>query len=331
MLRLSCSILVAAVAVLTGACASLPAKMERALQSGQPIEGDIHGAFPELDQYVFTYRERDDFFDFVEVSLIAATPEVATVLAGLRRHDRIRIQGVLADNRSQQPHVEVSSLEVVSRYEASPPIPAYEHSAEIPDDLVGKDNELFLVHAVVANGAVLVVERSDVVLPVFVRRPELTRELARNDVVRLHYEIRSRPDRPVHLELADVAQPVEVVDSITALHGRTADLEGALVLFPQSPQVRFNVFAVLEPLVGGAQRQFTLVNFDDTAKFTAIRNKLQAAWDSAGPDAAVSGRNKLISTQVRVRVKGIYNQIDPNQANAQIVLDGPEAIEIVAP
>jgi len=331
MLRLSCSILVAAVAALTGACASLPAKVERALQSGQPIEGDIHGAFAELDQYVFTYRERDDFFDFVEVSLIAATPEVATALAGLRRHDRIRIQGVLADNRSQQPHVEVSSLEVVSRYEASPPIPAYEHSVEIPDDLVGKDNELFLVHAVVANGAVLVVERSDVVLPVFVRRPELTRALARNDVVRLHYEIRSRPDRPVHLELADVAQPVEVVDSITALHGRAADLEGALVLFPQSPQVRFNVFAVLEPLVGGAQRQFTLVNFDDTAKFTAIRNKLQAAWDSASPNAAVSGRNKLISTQVRVRVKGIYNQIDPNQANAQIVLDGPEAIEIVAP
>ena len=169
------------------------------------------------------------------------------------------------------------------------------------------------------------------VLPVFVRRPELTRELARNDVVRLHYEIRSRPDRPVHLELADAAQPVEVVDSITALHGRAADLEGALVLFPQSPQVRFNVFAVLEPLVGGAQRQFTLVNFDDAAKFTAIRAKLQAAWDGAGPDAAVSGRNKLISTKVRVRVKGIYNQIDPNQANAQIVLDGPEAIEIVAP
>ena len=69
------------------------------------------------------------FFDFVEVSLIAATPKVAATLAGLRRHDRIRIHGALADNRSQQPHVEVSSLEVVSRYEASRSIPAYEHSA----------------------------------------------------------------------------------------------------------------------------------------------------------------------------------------------------------
>jgi hypothetical protein len=331
MLRGSCSIVLVAAALLTGACASLPAKLERALQAGRPVEGDIHGAFADLEQYVFTYRDGDDFFEFVEVSLIATTPEVAATLAGLRRHDRVKVQGTLADNRSQQLHVEVRSLEVVSRYEAAPAIPAYEHAVGIPDDLIGKDSELFLVHAVDANGAVLVVERGDVVLPVFVRRPELTRDLARNDLVRLYYEIRSRPDRPVHLELADVGQPVQVVDSISERHGRLADLEGALVLFPQSPQVRFNVFAVLEPLAGGAQRQFTLVNFDDAAKFASIRAKLQAAWDSAGPDAAVSGRNKLISTKVRVRVKGTYNQIDPNQANAQIVLEGPEALEIVAP
>ncbi len=89
----------AALALLAAACAPLSVKMERALQAGRPIEGDIHGAFAELDQYVFTYRERDNFFDFVEVSLIAATPEVAATLAGLRRHDRIRIQGAVADNR----------------------------------------------------------------------------------------------------------------------------------------------------------------------------------------------------------------------------------------
>jgi hypothetical protein len=94
--------------------------------------------------------------------------------------------------------------------------------------------------------------------------------------------------------------------------------------------VLFNVFAVLQELPGNAQRQFTLVNFDDTAKFEAIRNKLQDAWDAAGADSAVSGRNKLISTKVRVRVSGTFNQIDPNQANAQIVLDGPDALEIVA-
>jgi hypothetical protein len=313
------------------ACAPIPVKLERALEAGRAVEGEIHGAYPELQQYVFTYRNPDDFFDYVEVSLIPATPEIAAGLRDLRRHDRVRIEGERAENRSPQMHVEVRALEVVTKYEASPEVPRYEHEAAVPEDLQGKDSELFLVHAVNAGGEVLVVEHGDVVLPVYVRRPELTRDLARNDLVRLRYEIRSRPDRPVHLELADVERPVEVVDSITALHGRPADVEGALVMFPKSPQVRFDVFAVLQELPGDARRQFTLVNFDDPAKFEAIRDKLQSAWANAGAGAATSGRNKLISTKVRVRAKGTFNQIDPNQANAQIVLDGPEAIEILPP
>ena len=310
-------------------CAPLPMKLEHALAAGRPIEGEVHGAYPDLNLYVLTYRNPKDFFDYVDVSLLAESPAVAAELAGLHRHDRVRIEGTLAENRSQQRHVEVRALEVLDKYDASPAIPPYEHRAAIPDELLGKSSELFLVHAVNAGGAVLVVERDDVVLPVYVRRPELTRDLARNDVVRLQYVIRSRPDRPVHLELADVERPVEVVDSVTALHGKPAAIEGPLVLFPKSPQVLFNVFAVLQELPGNTRRQFTLANFDDPAKFEAIRNKLQAAWDAAGPDAAVSGRNKLISTKVRVRVTGTFNQIDPNQANAQIVLSGPDAIEIV--
>jgi hypothetical protein len=312
------------------ACAPIPVQLERALGAGRAVEGEIHGAYADLDQYVFTYRAADDFFDYVEVSLLPATPEVAERLASLRRHDRVRIEGVRAENRSAQMHVEVSALEVVTKYEASPEMPPYAHEASVPADLEGKDSELFLVHAVNAGGAILVVERGDVVVPVFVRRPELTRDLARNDVVRLRYEIRRRPDTPVHLELADVEQPVEVVSSVTALHGEPADVEGELVMFPRSPQVRFDVFAVLQALPGGTQRQYTLVNFDDPARFTAIREKLAAAWTAAGPEAAVSGRNKLINTKVRVRARGTFNQIDPNQANAQIVLAGPEAIEIVS-
>ncbi len=249
-------------------------------------------------------------------------------LAALRRHDRVRIEGALMDNRSNQMHVELRSLEVVKKYEGSPAVPSYDYKGHLPDDLRDKDNELFLVHAVNAGGTVLVVEHEDVVLPVYVTRPELTRDLARNDVVRLYYEIRSRPDRPVHLQLKDVEKPVEVVESVMALHGMPADIEGALVLFPKSPQVLFNVFAVLQELPGNTQRQFTLVNFDDPAKFAEIRNKLQDAWDAAGPGAAVSGRNKLISTKVRVRATGTFNEIDPNQANAQIVLSGVDSLEI---
>jgi hypothetical protein len=312
------------------ACAPIPVKLERELGAGRAVEGEVHGAYPDLNLYVFTYRNPKDFSDFVEVSLVSREPDIVAKLATLRRHDRIRIAGSRLDNRSKQVHVELRSLEVVKKYEASPEVPAYRYEASIPDALRGKDNELFLVHAVNADGAVLVVEHEDVVLPVYVTRPELTRNLARNDVVRLYYEIRNRPNRPVHLELKDVERPVEVVESVMALHGKPASLEGALVLFPKSPQVIFNVFAVLQELPGNTQRQYTLVNFDDPEKFGAIRKKLQDAWDAAGAGSAVSGRNKLISTKVRVRVTGTYNEIDPNQANAQIVLAGPEAVEILA-
>ena len=313
------------------ACATIPEQFYREIGAGRAVEGEIHGAYPELRLYVFTYRNPEDFFDFLEVSLIATTPELATQLAGLRRHDRVRITGAIADNRSNQTHVELASLAVVNRYEATPAVPTYDHRASIPDELIGRNDALFLVHAIDAGGTVLVVEHEDVVLPVYVTRPELTRELARNDVVRLAYEIRAEPERPVHLQLADVEQPIEVVDSVMALHGKPASVEGPLVLFPKSPQVRFNVFAVLEDLPGGAQRQFTLVHFDDDETFAAIRSKAQAAWDAAGADGAVSGRNKLISTRVRVRVTGTYNEVDPNQANAQIILESAEALEIVDP
>lgn len=322
-------LLLAACLISLQACSSLPVELERELRAGNAVEGEIHGAYPDLDLYVFTYRSPESFFEFVEVSLIAPSAELAATLAELKRHDRVRIQGALMDNRSQQMHVELSAVEVVRRYEPTPAMPAYDYDAAIPDDLAGKDSELFLVHAVHAGGSVLVVEYGDVVLPVFVRRPELMRGLARNDVVRLFYEIRPRPERPVHLQLQEIEQPVEVVESVMALHGRPAAIEGALVLFPQSPQVRFNVFAVLEELPGQLKRQYTLVHFDDPDTFTQIREKLQDAWDAADPVTVVSGRNKLVSTAVRVRATGTFNQIDPNQANAQIVLAGPGAVEIV--
>jgi hypothetical protein len=312
------------------ACGSIPAKFERELKAGKAVEGEIHGAYPELQLYVFTYRNPKNFFEFVEVSLIAPTPQLGSTLRGLQRHDRVRIKGELMDNRSPQLHVELQSVEVVKKFEAKPPIPPYEYEANIPQDLRDKESALFLVHAVNAGGQILVVEYKDTVLPIYVRRPELTRTLARNDLVRLAYEVRTEPAKPVHLRLReDAAQPVEVVESVMAMHGKPASVEGALVLFPQSPQVRFNVFAVLQKLPGDMQRQYTLANFENQETFDRIREKLQRAWDAAGPDSAVSGRNKLISTKVRVRATGKFNETDPNQANVQIVLDGADSVEIL--
>lgn len=310
------------------ACTSVPAQFERALRSEAGVEGEIHGAHPDLGLYVFTYRHPKNFFDFIEVSLIASSADIAASMAELRRHDRVRIKGELLENRSPQRHVELHGLEVVRKYSAEPDVPAYDYQADPLRELAAVDNALFLVHAVHADGRILVVEYKDAVIPIHVRRPELARDLARNDVVRLRYEVRAEPQRPLHLNLQEHHErPVEVVDSVMAMHGKPADVSGALVLFPKSPQVRFNVFAVLQELPGGLKRQYTLANFESEEKFTQIREKLQAAWDAS--PAAISGRNKLISTQVRVRAKGRFNEVDANQANVQIVLDDADAIEIL--
>ena len=90
----------------------------------------------------------------------------------------------------------------------------------------------------------------------------------------------------------------------------------------------FNVFAVLQELPEGLKRQYTLVNFDNPETFKKIREKLQAAWDKHTKDY-VNGRNKLVSTHVRIKATGTFNEVDPNQANAQILLSTPEGIEIL--
>lgn len=321
-----CLALMLAALALQG-CAFNLARFERQLNSSQGVEGEVHGANAAFGLYVFTYRNPKNFFEFLEVSLIAPTPELAAALAQSKRHDRVRVKGKLLDNRSPQPHAEISSFEIIKPYTATPAIPEYAYAALIPDELRQRNSELFLVHAVQVGGKILVVEYQDLVLPIYVEDARLTTKLARNDVVRLHYELDTPPDRPLHLKLRDIDAPIEVIESVMALHGKEADVTGALVLFPTSPQVRFNVFAVLQDLPGGLRRQYTLANFESTETFDKIREKLQHAWD-ASPEA-VSGRNKLISKQVRVRARGKFNEVDANQANVQILLDGPDSIDIV--
>jgi hypothetical protein len=315
------------VAPMLQGCAFNLARFERQLTSSQGVEGEVHGSNPDFGLYVFTYRNPKDFFDYFEVSLVAPTPEIAQQMSQAKRHDRVRIKGVLLDNRSPQAHAEINSFEIIKPYAATPAIPEYGYAATVPDELKRMNNALFLVHAVHADGKILVVEYKDIVLPIYAPDPKFTANLARNDVVRLHYELDTPPERPLHLKLRDISQPVEVIESVMALHGKDADVTGALVLFPTSPQVRFNVFAVLQELPGNLRRQYTLANFESTEAFDKIREKLQQAWD-ASPDA-ISGRNKLISKNVKVRVRGKFNEVDANQANVQILLDGPEAIEII--
>jgi hypothetical protein len=297
--------------------------------TGPGMEGEIHGADAARGLFVITYRNPKDFFDYLEMSLVPANAELAKQLGPLQRHDRVKIKGTFLKNPSPQKHIEVTSLEMVQKFQSPYPADPYGYEARVPDELLNQSSALFLVHAVHADGHILVVEYKDAVLPIFVNNGELTRKLFRNDLVRLSFHIQKKPKEPTHLKLNETApDALELVESIQARHGQPAQIEGALVLFPKSPQVLFNVFAVLEELPAGLKRQYTLVNFDSPEEFKRIRDKLQAAWDSE-PKAYVNGRNKLVSTAIRVRVKGKWNEVDPNQANAQVLLDSADSVEIL--
>ncbi|PIS11589.1 MAG: hypothetical protein COT73_03105 [Bdellovibrio sp. CG10_big_fil_rev_8_21_14_0_10_47_8] len=294
------------------------------------LTGWVHGSISDRKMVVFTYRNPSNYFDYIQMSLIADNSTVRTQLAQVQRHDQIKITGAfVSDNPSPQKHILVSKLEMIQAFR--PPISSdpYPHQAQIPDELLGKTSATFLVHAIAEGGHILVVEYKDAVCPIFVENAELTKDLFRSDIVELKFTIQRRPKQPTHLQLIENdPQPVKVIDAIRNIHGLPAVVEGALVFFPKSPEIKFNVFAVQELLPEGLSRQYTLVNFESMENFEKIRQKLQAAWDRH-PGEYVNGRNKWISKSIRVRATGTFNEIDPSQANPQILLDSENSIEII--
>ena len=297
--------------------------------AGEGATGWIHGAVESQELFVFSYRNPNDFFDSQNFSLVPANDSVRSQMISLKRHDRVRVKGSFLPNPSPQKHIEVTSIEVLKAYDPSEKAGDYQHDAKIPEELLSTDKAMFLVHAITGGGRVMVVEFKDSVVPVFVRNSALTKDLSRNDLVELKYTIQASPDRPVHLRLKErETDAVRVIESIQDFHCREADREGALVMFPKSPDIVFNVFAIQQELPGGLKRQFTLVNFEDPNAFDRIRQALQDAWDRY-PGAFVNGRNKLVNKRIRVRAKGLFNQVDPNQANPQILLTDETSLTIL--
>lgn len=305
-----------------------PKKVEKD-SSTSGVVGWIHASVPEQGLYVLTTRNPNDFFDATQISLISRDPGIQNSFRLLHRHDKVRVQGAFLANPSPQKHLRVTSIETLKPYESGYPTDPYAYEASIPQDLQGLSNALFLVHAVAGDGHILVVEYKDAVIPIFVRNASLTHGLFRNDLVELQFAIQGLPRHPTHLKLDEQgSQALRVVDSIHSRNGKPVTIEGALVLFPKSPEIIFNVFAVQEVLPAGLKRQYTLVNFKSSAEFAKIRDALQKAWDRH-PGDYVNGRNKLVSTRIRIQARGILNEVDPGQANPQILLDSVDSMRVL--
>lgn len=299
-----------------------------ALLQGEGLPGWIHGAIPERRLFVFTYRKPGDFFAAAEFPALPATDAVRAELSQLKRHDRVRIRGSFVQHGSPQRHILVTRVKVLEPYRSPHPEPAARppdlaalHALPQEGSLIGK------VHAVADGGAILVIEHAGHVIPFFVTDVKQSAGLYRNDKVRVRYVRAAHPAQPGHLRLQARPDAIERLAPMPAGHGEPIMLEGRLALYPQSPQIRFDVWALHVQDADGVERTYTLVNFEDPEAFQAIRAKLADAWKQRATHA-IDGRNKQLNPKVRLRASGTLNVLMPNQANPQILLTGPDAVTV---
>ena len=301
--------------------------IEQLLTSGQGVEGSLHAAVPEQSLYVFSYMGENGFFEQVRLSLVPRSKEALELLKTLNRHDRVRVFGSLEFNNNQ-PHIRMTDIQLIKSWGS--PFPPYKHEVTLPKDLEQMESFIGKVHAIHAGGTVVVLEYKDTVLPLVVAETQLdaTKDLFRGDKVKVHFNIAEHPRRPTHLELnSKVQPPIEVLDKVRSEHGQIHQFEGVLVMFPQSPQIKFNIFALQRDMGDGVVRDYTLIpKTFDSVQFEAMRNMLQAVWDK-NSETAVNNRNKWIKKSIRIKAKGSINVIDPNQANPQILFEDLKDIE----
>src|SRR5690606_19028511 len=122
-----------------------------------------HGSAPEYRQYVFTYRDPNNFFRAVQLSVAARDPKLLAFLKGLNRHDEIWIRGEFRENESPQPHLNIQEYKLVNKHTSAVVKQPFTHKTVLPGELQGKSEALVKVHAVVAGGRILVVEYGDAV------------------------------------------------------------------------------------------------------------------------------------------------------------------------
>lgn len=294
------------------------------LGSPNGIELEVHGIDNELERYVGTYRSPGNFFDFQHFALTSEDSDIVDTLKTLRRHDKVVIRGSVPNLRRPFLHIEIVEILKITPSNLN----FEEHTHGIPAELTGLSTITVKAHAVDPSGKMLVVDYNDAIFPVLVPQPHraAAARVDRGDLLKIRFEVKTSPERPVHLSLLEEPKSLEILEHMSDFHGTPVTLEGSLVLFEASPQVIFNVFAVRKDLGNGIHREYTLVNFDDPDFFKRLREKLQDAWDKH-PAEPVNVRNKFIKPGLRVRVSGKMNFVDPQQANPQILIDDLENVK----
>ena len=302
---------------------------------GDGLVGEIHAVANESKLYVFTYRNPTNFFENIELPLTSESKEIMNTFSTMKRHQMYNIQGNFLKNHAPIKHINVTALKLVTDYKSEVDHSAYNYKGDI-NDLINKKEFIGRVHAIGENGKMLVMEYMDRIIPVYVSEPATQAEatkLFRGDLIRVRFFIRAEPESPMHLSLQKVSnlaaneKPFDIIESLVANHGKSVTMSGYLIKFPQSPQIKYNIYALLIEDKVGSTIQLTLANLENPEIFTKVRQKLEDFWN-LHDQSAENDRNKLVNRKVIVTAKGTYNMIDPGQANPQILINSVDDIDL---
>jgi hypothetical protein len=308
-------------------------KIEADLKS-TGVEGYVHGMASAQQLLVFTYRNPNDFFENIQLPMTTSDYFLMTDLLKLKRHQKVKVFGEFVSNGAPLKHLNISKFELLKDYVSELDSSPYSYKASA-EDVKQKTELIGRVHATDQNGKVLVIEYRDLVFPVFVSTEkdiEIVNQLYRGDKIKLEYKPMVHPGAPLHLkaQAKTAGQPsLEILEEILDWNAKPVTLEGYLVRFPKSPQIKFDVFALLFEDKEGSNIQFTLVNFTDQEAFQKLREKLEAAW-VLNPSKIENGRNKWIHKGVKVKAKGLGNVQSKAQANPQILIEKVEDLEVIS-
>lgn len=306
--------------------------------AGEGLRGWIHGAVPSYQQYVFTYQNEDPdddmaFFHAKQFSLVPATDAVAATLAGLKRHDEVRLKGAIFPNGSPLTHLKVTAVEIVKKYPLSTDNPYSFDLAQLNG--VETFPVFGQVHATIDSekfGRAIVVERDNLLLPLAVPASlnDIAAKLFRGDIVNVIAKLVHHEKGPPHFEIdGNATNALQVVDPLLNCHGLAKTVTGYLAKFDKSPAINRDIYAVRVVDANGVGRNFTLFPADaeDFELFKALMVKAKTAWDSSAEEPQVV-RNFWKKESLKISVTGTLNVVSPDQANAQIYVKSADDITI---
>ncbi|MBY0404930.1 MAG: hypothetical protein K2X66_13605 [Cyanobacteria bacterium] len=343
----------------------LPENLLKTFQT-QGLKGRIHAAIPSQNLYLFSYRNPQNFFDSIYCSVLAQSTGAKSVLTTLHRNDGVILKGSQILFNNQQPHLLVESVEPYDFYApSSNPLIFPQNATEKPIENPSLQNSIssspikpqpgyFLVHAVLEDGHIVVLEsnnREIQMLPIKKRSPLLkyTRSLWRGDEIFIpSYAPLSFPPHPTHLKitgsLKHPEKAIQIIDRIQKKHHKKITVEGRLILFPKSPLINRDVWAIecFEPqplktlsVVNTTSpqfppRYFSLVNFETQGLQSKIDEKLKTIWQN-DPSQVEDLRHKYGKQNLFIKVSGRFNIVDSNQANAQLVITDLNEMSLKTP